>query len=346
MATIGPANGSGRAPVHRFACLSVVLSVVSLASCGGGSGGSGSSGGAVRPSVPEFPVDAATARRLGGLAAPTFTAAQLEATDAALSARADTLVMSDWLFINPDAATADDLYVPRTVRCVGGTCYFAATADTGIQQLSISDLTAGEDNSSETISPVGQRNGIALAQSIDQGELDPGERYSAEAYGGWLDYSTFGILGSVFTGGDLDGWGLMYTLTYGQASGSNPTGTATWTGVAIGVDVSTTEAAGNAVQGQARITFDPQGHAIPSVDGTLYFPTVDVAFTHMYDLDAATRRPDIRWDGIRPESNGTFSTTDFVSGRIDGRFYGPDHEEVGGVFESYDILGAFGATRQ
>ena len=64
----------------------------------------------------------------------------------------------------------------------------------------------------------------------------------------------------------------------------------------------------------------------------------------MYDLDASTRKSDIRWNNIRVE-NGSFSTVERVSGSINGRFYGPNHEEVGGAFESrgyvgYDIIGA------
>lgn len=319
-----------------------------LTGCGGG--GDGDSG--IRPSAPEYPVSAATSRNLGGLAAPTFTAAQLEAADAAILARADTLVLSDWLYGNPDATTVDDVYVSRTVECIGGTCYFAATADTGIQQLTIHELALEVPSPNERVMPVGQRYGVALAQAVDHGELAPGERCSAASYGGWLNYSAFGLLGSEFIGGELDEWGLLYSYSYGQASGSNPTvGTATWTGIVTGVDVSVSETTGNIIQGQARISFDLDGHAIPTLGGTSYWPTVDVAFTQMYDLDAAARKPDIKWNGVRVE-NGSFSTTQILSGSISGRFYGPNHEEVGGVFESrgtpgysYNIMGAFGASR-
>ena len=31
---------------------------------------------------------------------------------------------------------------------------------------------------------------------------------------------------------------------------------------------------------------------------------------------------------------------------IEGRFYGPNHEEVGGIFQRNRIVGAFGAQRE
>ena len=33
-------------------------------------------------------------------------------------------------------------------------------------------------------------------------------------------------------------------------------------------------------------------------------------------------------------------------GRLHGRFYGPEHQEVGGTFERHEVLGAFGGRRQ
>ena len=36
----------------------------------------------------------------------------------------------------------------------------------------------------------------------------------------------------------------------------------------------------------------------------------------------------------------------FQANGLDGRFYGPNHEEAGGVFERDRIIGAFSLTRQ
>ena len=45
-----------------------------------------------------------------------------------------------------------------------------------------------------------------------------------------------------------------------------------------------------------------------------------------------------------PLMNGGFSTSS-QSGSIEGTFYGSTHDEVGGIFDRNDIVGAFGAAR-
>ena len=49
------------------------------------------------------------------------------------------------------------------------------------------------------------------------------------------------------------------------------------------------------------------------------------------------------WDGLAV-TNGTFGTGS-QGDSIQGRFYGPNHEEVGGIFERDHIIGAFGGGR-
>ena len=51
-------------------------------------------------------------------------------------------------------------------------------------------------------------------------------------------------------------------------------------------------------------------------------------------------RPSIEWNGLPIDDSGVFSGTG-----IQGRFYGPNHEEVGGVFLRDMISGSFGASR-
>ena len=81
-----------------------------------------------------------------------------------------------------------------------------------------------------------------------------------------------------------------------------------------------------------------QGDAVVGVDFAAY--DVDVAFTNILDLQTGTRRSPMYWDNL------TMSAGTFQGAGIYGRFYGPNHEEVGGVFERNQISGAFGATRQ
>lgn len=85
---------------------------------------------------------------------------------------------------------------------------------------------------------------------------------------------------------------------------------------------------GNVIHGDAEVTVN--------FDDT----DVDVAFTDLIDLDTGRSRDDLRWTNLRM-SSGRFRNGDDIV----GRFYGPNHEEVGGFFERDEILGAFGAKR-
>ena len=101
----------------------------------------------------------------------------------------------------------------------------------------------------------------------------------------------------------------------------------------VGADVSQTATHRNLIQGNAEITI-----------ADFADPQVDIAFTQVFDLINQTQRGDMTWTGIQVTAGGFSSGSDQNS--IQGRFYGSDHEEVGGIFERNQILGAFGASRQ
>ena len=155
--------------------------------------------------------------------------------------------------------------------------------------------------------------------------------------GGWLDYSAFAIqLESSRVSGVSDGVDLrevfLGAYSLGQATGRTPEfGNATWTGAMVGGDTSSTANRGNRFQGDATLTFN------------LSQSDLDVAFTNIRDVDAGHRYQNITWQNI-PVTSGSFSTG-IDENSIDGQFYGPNHEEVGGVFERNQIAGAFGAKR-
>ena len=100
----------------------------------------------------------------------------------------------------------------------------------------------------------------------------------------------------------------------------------------IGGDVSDTALFGNVIQGDAEIDIDDFNN-----------PDVDIRFTNIYDLDAGNTRASMSWNNISV-SNGAF-TTGSDANQIQGKFYGPNHEEVGGIFERNNVVGAFGAKR-
>ena len=61
-------------------------------------------------------------------------------------------------------------------------------------------------------------------------------------------------------------------------------------------------------------------------------------------LDTGDQRSDMVWKDV-PITDGGFGTgSDGDS--IQGNFYGPNHQEIGGIFERDQVIGAFGAKRQ
>ena len=155
--------------------------------------------------------------------------------------------------------------------------------------------------------------------------------------GGWLDHSAFAVgvtavVSGVSDGVDLRGTGFAVVYSLGDATGTTPAfGNATWTGTMVGGDTSLTANRGNRIIGDATLRFDlPQS-------------TIDVSLTNIRDIDAGRPHGHITWQNV-PVTSGSFSTG-FIGNSIEGRFYGRNHEEVGGVFERNQIAGAFGAKR-
>ena len=69
-------------------------------------------------------------------------------------------------------------------------------------------------------------------------------------------------------------------------------------------------------------------------------PTIDVLFSNIMNIDESAGFHDVRWADLPVTAGG------FEGAGILGRFYGPQHEEVGGVFQFGTINGAFGAVRE
>ena len=182
---------------------------------------------------------------------------------------------------------------------------------------------------------VASRGAVSLAKGQHTTTLGTTTiRFDAIGYGGWLDHSFFHAHLGITTVRDItvtrSWWPDAYSL--GAVTGSNPTaiaGSAAWAGAMVGMDISDSARLGHAISGDAEIR-------IPD----LLRPRVSIAFTNIRDEDAGTARGDMVWNNLAVR-DGTFEGS-----RIRGQFYGPNHEEVGGVFSRNDIHGAFGAARQ
>ena len=172
---------------------------------------------------------------------------------------------------------------------------------------------------------------LGIRRGVSRGAY--GEASVAE-FGGWMTHSFFLVNVWNPVGDDpLHPTESTFSRAYsiGDASGSNPvSGSATWTGVMAGVDEREDRATfGNLLEGDARVSI-----------GNFSRPAVDISLTNIRDRQTDGSHGNISWSGIGL-SNGAFS----ASG-LSGRFYGPDHEEVGGIFLRDNISGAFGAQRQ
>lgn len=150
--------------------------------------------------------------------------------------------------------------------------------------------------------------------------------FSFDTYGAWGDYNVASpARGSAF----IQGIRFEYVapMSFGNRSGTNPvSGSASWRGVMVGAKIRSS-GVGAEVIGDAALTAD------------LGAASLGLEFTNIAERFSGARSSDIRWQGV-PMRSGAFS----ASG-LQGRFYGPNHEEAGGVFERNGITGAFSLAR-
>ena len=291
----------------------LVLAALALASCGGGGSG-GSPGGGQSFSHIEWPINAASARAATGGAAPApISSSEIATRLSTILSEADTLLLTD--LHDPDFAFVGNI----STNCRAGTC----VTPEGI--VTLDDLTVDDTEYQAVMA----RNGVTLGQS--RGETKSAEGITAQGveYGAWLDHSSFWASAvALYRGAVSDGYdaALVMAGSFGNDSGSRPlSGSAAWEGVMTGLDIEFR----NAVQGDAAVTVD--------------FARNDagVAFTNVKDLGTRSGLPSMEWSGLAIGADGKFGASD-----LRATFYGPNHAEVGGVFERNEIVGAFGAKRQ
>lgn len=312
--------------------------VPALVACGGGGGGGGSSAngspsGIDPANLPDYwYVDAFEARQaVSGSQAPTRTASQALQEIRALESAADTLLASDLLRIEGPSPIPARL----PLNCSGATC--TATYNGVTSSVSLPD----PDKDGAYIQVVMTHNGIPIGQTFNRTDVGTPDQSDIRAYGGWLEYSAFAIEvdydpGITFEPGLIDVVGGSYS--YGSSSGTNPVSstdrTATWKGAMVGLGY------GNFHPGQPF-----HGVAMVTVDFTDM--DLDVTFSDIVNLhspsDTPLNGPQWMWESL-PLNNGAFSQGSGAN-RIEGRFYGPNHEEVGGIFDRNEMVGAFGARR-
>ena len=163
-------------------------------------------------------------------------------------------------------------------------------------------------------------------------------RHVIDGYTGTLEHVAFG------TGFERSkNWGTdpdvtspnfrnIWTGVQGTLSGSLPGGRAQWSGPMVGYQGGYDWGEQPFVEGRA------------TVDFWLASNRVDVAFSEVASRDGLRELPGFGFEGLRSEADGTFRGGG-ESGILRGAFFGPAHEEAGGVFRhnATHVTGSFGA---
>ncbi len=309
--------------------LSTTTIALLLSACGGGNGGSpGSSPMIGGGNLPAFAVNRDSARALVSGETLDMTSAEIDATLNTLSQTADSVITSDF-FLFPAGG------IPARI---GATCdqdsctvNYAGRSET-IPLPTDLDFIGNVNVEHQSVMT---HNEVNLAQQRARLAVPsaPGELTDIRSYGGWLEHNFFFWFSLEQTLPTADDYEASFAVSIGDATGSNPGANATWNGVMAGGDVSDSiSLQGNVIQGDATINLD------------FSESNVDVSFTNIYDLNTRRQRNDMNWMDI-PAADGTFGEG-FGANQIYGQFYGPSHEEVGGVFERDNIVGAFGAKKE
>ncbi len=146
-----------------------------------------------------------------------------------------------------------------------------------------------------------------------------------------MDHSAFAIENDRRVIDGVTVWSRLSSAG-GDLTRSRPTGTATWTGIMVGVP-SGTAGRNNFLQGDAALTYDFSG-------------SLDARFTSIRNITRNQPHSvtSVRFDDIPVSSRGTFQAGG-TGNRIQGGFYGRGHAETAGVFEQQGIVGSFGAKK-
>ena len=227
--------------------------------------------------------------------------------------RTDSLVMST-------AYVEAEGYPPAfSSSCSGATCVFRNPLSGISVSVGLDDL----DLDTSGTAPLLTKYGITIIEDND-GRLASVMDHSAFRVESFGDRELL----------DVPVW-LRVSTAGGDLTRSRPGGTATWTGLMVGVPFDPgTASRADLLQGDAALTYDFSGSSL------------DASFTGIRNVarNRAHSVTSVRFDDIPVSSNGTFGSGQ-TGNRIQGGFYGPGHAETVGVFEKRGIVGSFGGKR-
>ena len=297
-----------------------------LAACGGG-GGSSSTSSPTDPVSPglQWPVaDHNTLAARAGGSPLNISGSQVE------SALQRTVRSDNTLQI--DMHDLDYFSGRITSSCRGSRCNIP-----GLGQVSLNDLFQDSPGARtiEDYLTVMTHNGVKVGQLRGSATFADYPDAFADyiGLGGWLEYGGFYMAATAaYEGPRAEGYlvAILEHASVGQASGSRPiSGSATWRGSMTGADTQfLVPVVGTAT---VRVDFGDRD--------------LDVALTRIVDTYDYVRLPDLHWPDVPIASDGTFQNSAYQT-TLRGSFYGPAHQEVGGIFTTSTLVGAFGASRQ
>ena len=308
-------------PLRIMGCGAALL----LAGCGGGGGG----GGVPDTSTPGTSTGGDTGEPaavsvtdnyqmfLDGSPTLTWTGTEIDARGAQL-------------FVEMSVTEKGyELYGPAYSPGPDGTIEGGDSSEFEASPVSIEAAEWGEVFDSSQFESIMTHNGVPVVRQTEQREYGVGGSYL-----GILDSLVFGA-GFGADSGSPETWPWIV----GVWSGPNPPGPSTaegvtWTGAVVGTNVSDTLTFENLIVGDATVRIED-----------LSAPAVDVFLTGLWDVEAGTQHADVSWNGLGIAGGGFTDSTDAGARTIMGTFFGPSHEEVGGVFARDGVAGAFGAKR-
>ena len=308
----------------------VAFSLTVLASCGGGSGGSA----ATAPATPTNDADA----MLNPL---TFTFVQIAGSPSMQEVQEITEISGAALNLG-GAYMAGDLLSPSTIMCGSESCSIDDLPSIGTTEFAemnstpnLSFLHDSLDNANSEITNGEPFNGATLARGRLTGTKG-GAPVEFLAFAGWLDGSIFGFT-QVAIGASGSEQYRFIPYHIGVNSDSNPVAmgsetSATWEGATV----ASIKESGTFIRGDATVI-------IPDLANV----RVNLEFDNWRSLDGQTisNLSEITYENLRTGGSGSFAN-DGVDELVRGRFYGTDHSEVGGYFNTMDVIGAFGGKRQ
>ena len=315
----------------------ITLSLALLVACGGGGGTAvtPSTGGGGGPTMPQLqPLPAVlvantdqTRTLVGGTAPPNLSSAEIGRTIRTIAGNADTLLY------DVDGATS--------VMCDRTMCNYDLNEIihiVSVDEYSSQTLGEVEEDVEEGLELIGHNENneaVMTDRGVTIGQRRVAARVNTEAgvvileyqmYGGWNEDNHFGIERAANTGGNNPGIEVR-TYSFGDASGTRPTATASWNGVMVGANLQ-----GHVIHGDMAASFDINS---PNEIRVL-------EFSDIINLDTGGEISRMRWLTIPLIADGTFESP---NGDIKGTFYGTNHEEMGGIFNRNNIIGAFGSKK-